>query len=301
MIQINDKKDCCGCGACMLSCPSECISLKEDKEGFLYPHVNAELCINCGACERSCPVLNCELSEGVLPDAYVAYADDDVLRENSSSGGMFSLFAENILNSGGVVFGAAFDSDFTVHHIVVESVDELSKLRGSKYLQSRTENAFKEAEDYLKSGRKVLYTGTACQIAGLKRYLKRDYTNLYTVDVLCHGVPSPKVWKKYLEEQEKTHGAAVRRTFFRNKKYGWKTYAVSLDFSNETVYERIFKEDSFMKLFLGNICLRPSCHDCKFKGLSRPSDITIGDCWGIEKIMSDMDDDKGRFGSVAPF
>ena len=139
----------------------------------------------------------------------------------------------------------------------------------------------------------MLYSGTACQIAGLKGYLKKEYPNLLTLDVLCHGVPSPKVWNRYLRSQEVLHNGHVRRTFFRHKKYGWKTFALLLEFSNNKAYERIFAEDPFMQMFLSNICLRPSCYACKFKSLSRPSDITIGDCWGIDNIYPDMDDDKG--------
>ena len=294
MIHINEKKDCCGCGACVSACPKGCISMKEDAEGFLYPYIVMEDCIACGLCERVCPVLNQRYVEDiVIPDTYAAYAKSDSLREKSSSGGLFSLIAENVLQKGGVVFGAAFDSDFSVKHIAVDNQEELGKIRGSKYLQSRTEYTFVEAKKILDDGRLVLYTGTACQIAGLKRYLKKEYENLYTIDVLCHGVPSPKFWKKYLAEREHEYQGVVQQMFFRQKTFGWKTYSVSLKFSNSTEYRKIFKEDSFMKLFLANICLRPSCHACEFKELSRPSDITLGDCWGIDKYMPEMDDDKG--------
>lgn len=294
MIEISDKKDCCGCSACVGSCPKKCIVLKEDSEGFLYPEVDRESCVECGLCERSCPVLNSKfLTNDIKPEAYAAYVKDEVLRANSSSGGIFSVLAESVLQMGGVVFGAAFDHDFSVKHIAVETSAELERLRGSKYVQSRIENTYEEAKDFLDCGRIVLYTGTACQIAGLKAYLKKTYENLYTLDVLCHGVPSPKLWKKYVAEQEKTHGGTVRQTFFRHKEYGWKMYAVSLEFSNETAYRKKHPEDIFMRLFLANICLRPSCHACKFKGLLRPSDITLGDCWGIEKTMPEMDDDRG--------
>lgn len=266
--------------------------MQEDIEGFLYPVVNQQECVNCGLCEKVCPVLNVKMIEQELT-AYAAYANDDDIRMKSSSGGLFTLFARQILSDNGIVFGAAFDRDFMVHHIAIESEEELYKLQGSKYLQSRIENTYQEAERHLKSGRRVLFTGTACQIAGLKKFLGSEYELLYTVDVLCHGVPSPKVWKKYLDYQEKCHGGAVTRTFFRQKSFGWKTYALKLQFSNSSTYEQIFSKDLFMQMFLANICLRPSCYACKFKTLSRPSDITIGDSWGIENYMPDMDDDKG--------
>ncbi len=294
MIHINEKRDCCGCGACASACPKGCISMKEDVEGFLYPYIVIEDCIACGLCERVCPVLNQnDIEDTAIPDAYAAYAKKNSIREKSSSGGLFSLIAENVLQSGGVVFGAAFDLDFSVKHIVVDNSKELGRLRGSKYLQSRTENTFIDAKRFLDNGRLVLYTGTACQIEGLKKYLQKEYENLYTVDVLCHGVPSPKLWKKYIMEKENKYGGVVQKIFFRQKDFGWKIYVVLLEFSNKTAYKRIFKEDSFMKMFLANICLRPSCYACKFKGLNRSSDITLGDCWGINKYMPEMDDDKG--------
>ncbi len=293
MLKIEKKKDCCGCGACANVCPKNCIELKSDKEGFLYPKIDKEKCVDCGLCEKVCPIANSESrSESVLK-SYAAFSPDNELRKKSSSGGMFSLFANIILDKGGVVYGAAFDNKFLVHHVGIESKDELYKLQGSKYLQSRTENTFKEVKENLNKGRYVLYTGTACQIAGLKSFLRKDYEKLYTVDVLCHGVPSPKVWKKYLAEQEKIHGADVTKAFFRNKDTGWKSYSVELEFSNSKKYTKTFGQEMFMKLFLQNICLRPSCHDCKFKSLERESDITIGDAWGIENHSPEMNDNMG--------
>lgn len=269
--------------------------MKADAEGFLYPAVEQEACINCGKCDRSCPVLIHRTAESkeVLPQAYAAYCKDTDVRLKSSSGGLFTIFANKILEDSGVVYGAAYDADMQVHHIGVDNLKDLDALCGSKYVQSRTEETYRTVKQNLKDGRVVLYTGTACQIAGLKAFLGKDYENLYTIDVLCHGVPSPKVWEMYLEMQKKSHGGAVRRTLFRHKKYGWKAYALLLEFSNNKAYERIFIQDPFMQMFLKNICLRPSCHACEFKGMNRPSDITIGDCWGIENIMPDMDDNKG--------
>lgn len=295
MIQIINKQDCCGCGACVQACPKDCIHMEADAEGFLYPVVDKDICINCGKCGCTCPVLTHRAMENseVVPQAYAAYCKDTDVRLKSSSGGLFTIFANKILGESGVVYGAAYDVEHQVHHIRVDNPKDLDALRGSKYVQSRTEDTFRAVKLDLKDGRKVLYTGTACQIAGLKAFLGRDHEDLYTIDVLCHGVPSPKVWELYLEMQKKAHGAAVRRTIFRHKKYGWKSYTLLLEFTNNKVYERIFSQDSFMQMFLRNICLRPSCHACEFKGMDRPSDISIGDCWGIENIMPNMDDDKG--------
>lgn len=293
MINIERKKDCCGCGACAQSCPKMCIALKTDIEGFLYPEIDKEECNNCGLCEKVCPIVNsAKKSENVL-GSYVAYSPDDELRAKSSSGGMFSLFANEILRSGGIVYGAAFDDNLLVHHIGIECQDELYKLQGSKYLQSRMEDTYVQVRKHLETGRRVLWTGTACQVSGLKKFLRKEYENLYTIDVLCHGVPSPKVWGKYLAEQEKIHGATVARTFFRKKDSGWKTFTLELQFNDSGVYKQVFTKDLFMQMFLGDICLRPSCHDCKFKALERDSDITIGDAWGIENHCPEMDDNKG--------
>lgn len=293
MIIISKKSQCCGCGACKQICPKQCITMKQDIEGFEYPIIDTNACIDCGLCEKICPIQNQEKLNNDFFDCYVAYIKDEQIRLQSSSGGLFTIFAEAIIKENGVVFGAAFDEKFMVHHISVENIDDLSKLRGSKYLQSKIENTYYEAKQFLNSGRLVLYTGTACQISGLKKYLNNDYKNLYTIDVLCHGIPSPKVWKAYLKCQEQQYKSILKSASFRSKIVGWKEFSVRLVFDDLKKYEKTLRNDDFMKLFLRNICLRPSCYDCKFKELDRPSDITIGDCWGIENYMEDMDDDKG--------
>lgn len=293
MIRITDKSKCCGCTACVSICPKQCISMKEDYEGFLYPHLELKECNDCGLCEKVCPIIHSKNLTDKVENSYVAYAKDKDLRMQSSSGAIFSLCANYILKKGGIVTGAAFDEDFLVHHICIDNKKDLEQLRGSKYLQSRMENTYCEVKNFLDGGKSVLFTGTECQIAGLKSYLRKDYDNLFTIDVLCHGVPSPKVWGRYLKEQEKKYGADIQSVFFRNKKYGWKNYSVEYRFSNSQVNLVNYTQDDFMKIFLENICLRPSCHDCKFKALSRTSDLTIGDCWGVENYMPDMDDDRG--------
>ncbi len=287
---------CCGCGACVQACSKNCISLQEDDEGFLYPVVNTEKCTNCNRCSMVCPIThikNEKLQEKKQLKAYAVYASDDEIRKQSSSGGVFSLVANMILDEGGIVFGAAFDEENMVHHIAVNRKEDLYKLRGSKYLQSRIENTYSMTKKFLNAGKRVLFTGTACQISGLKGYLGKEYERLITMDILCHGVPSPKVWKKYLQCHENKMGAKVSSINFRNKEFGWKNYSMKISFTNDKVYKRKFTEDEYMKLFLKNFCLRPSCYECKFKELDRDSDITIGDCWGIEKIFPEMDDDRG--------
>lgn len=296
MIVIKAKSDCCGCGGCSQVCPKQCIEMKADNEGFLYPSVDKNACVSCGLCERTCPILSSKRNESkkdIRQDAHVAYHLDEAIRLKSSSGGVFTALAEDVIQHGGIVFGAAFDQEFLVHHICVEDLNGLEKLRGSKYLQSRTEDTFREAKAALNQGRQVLYSGTGCQIAGLKAYLKQSYPNLLTVDILCHGVPSPLLWKRYLLELEHTHGAKAQQINFRNKNLGWKRFSLSLLFSNNQVYMHTLKEDPYMQMFLKNICLRPSCYDCKFKTIHSQADITLGDCWGIEKYMPEIDDDKG--------
>lgn len=287
-----NKKDCCGCTACIHICPVKCIMMQEDDEGFLYPVIEKEKCIHCQKCEKVCPIQITD-SLNTKTDTFVGYSRNEEIRKQSSSGGIFSVVAEWILKQRGVVFGAAFDENLDVHHIAIETVEELAKLRGSKYVQSRLENVYPEAKQYLEMKRKVLFTGTACQIAGLKIYLNREYENLYTIDVLCHGVPSPKIWRMYLEEKKKQYHTSIEKVEFRNKVNGWKNYSMNILFANIQPYCVHFLEDKFMRMFLDNIDLRPSCYACHFKGFPRISDMTIGDSWGIEKYMSDMDDDKG--------
>lgn len=293
MIAITEKNACCGCGACAQVCPKSCITMTADEEGFLYPQVQSGLCVGCGACTRVCPMEPVPTPEAADVSAFAAFAQDTGLRRESSSGGIFSVLAQWVLENQGVVFGAAFCEDFSVHHVMISSAADLSLLRGSKYLQSATENTFRQVREQLEAGRMVLYTGVACQIAGLKRYLKKDYPLLYTADVLCHGVPSPKVWQAYLRHQEARHGSAVTGVNFRGKAFGWKQFSMDLQFENGKTYCVPHGEDPFMKLFLENICLRPACHSCRFKGFPRVSDITLGDAWGISGVLPDMDDDQG--------
>ena len=289
---MRNKKECCGCTACFHICPINCIVMKEDEEGFLYPNIDKAKCIHCNKCKEVCPNRNIE-NRNTRTQTFVGYYKDDEVRKQSSSGGIFSAIAEWILQQKGVVFGAAFDENFEVHHIAVETKEELIKLRGSKYVQSRLENTFLEAKEYLEKKRKVLFTGTACQIAGLKNYLSAEYENLYTVDVLCHGAPSPKIWRMYLDDKKEQYQASINKVEFRNKDDGWKNFFISIAFSNMKRFYTHYYKDKYMRMFLDNLDLRPSCYSCVFKEIPRISDVTIGDSWGVENYMPDMDDDKG--------
>ncbi|WP_295095192.1 Coenzyme F420 hydrogenase/dehydrogenase, beta subunit C-terminal domain [Ruminococcus sp.] len=295
MIEIKEKSNCTGCHACANACPKNCISMVSDEEGFWYPQAEKAKCIDCGLCVNVCPIIHKRHpDDSCMTTAIAAINLNEEIRLRSSSGGIFTLLAENIIAQGGVVFGAAFADDFkSVRHICVNDIADLDKLRGSKYVQSKIGDTYKQAKDYLDSGRKVLFTGTPCQIGGLYSYLRTPYENLFTQDIICHGVPSPMVWEKYVVFREKQSASATQRMFFRHKKYGWKTYAVLFEFSNNTAYVKKLHEDSYMKAFLSNSCLRPSCYACSFKGIKRQADITLADFWGIQNVLPEMDDDKG--------
>ena len=292
MINIIDKSKCSGCYSCATICPKKCIEMLPDEEGFLYPTVDKSKCIDCGLCEKACPVVFKNKTNNT-PNAYAVINKQEKIRIKSSSGGFFSLLAESILDKGGVVFGAAFDEHLNVIHKFIETKEQLLQLRGSKYVQSNIGNTYKEAQEFLDNDRWVLFTGTPCQIEGLLSFLKKDYKKLITQDIICHGVPSPKVWQEYLKFRKKSDGSTPKSISFRDKTTGWKTYSVRWTYDNNQNYFKRSNADPMMRAFLTNSCLRYSCYDCAFKTLERPSDFTIADYWGIEKIHPELDDDKG--------
>lgn len=294
MVQISDKRTCCGCTACESICPKKCISMISDSEGFVYPIVESKDCIHCDLCESVCPVINSKKLKhsNNIKNTYVGYSKNENIRMESSSGGIFSLVAEYVLDQNGIVFGAAYDEQFIVKHIGIDNKNDLYKLRGSKYLQSNLSGIYNCIQKELKAERLVLFTGTACQISGLKSYLKKEYSNLITIDILCHGVPSPGVWRRYINEKEQENGKIVAINL-RSKNNGWYNYATRFEFSSGKVLECSHFDDLYMRLFLADICLRPSCHDCHFKNMDRQSDITIGDSWGIDRLLPQFTDDKG--------
>lgn len=317
MINIKQKQLCCGCEACVQVCPKQCITLKEDREGFLYPLVNASICVDCGLCEKTCPVINQGTPHEPI-SVYAAVNPDEEIRRQSSSGGIFTLLAETVIADNGVVFGARFDKHWNVVHDYTETLEGLAAFRGSKYVQSRIGNAYSQTEQFLKAGRKVMFTGTPCQVNGLKQFLRKEYANLLAVDFVCHGVPGPKVWRKYLDEEVarlcdknsvSSHHISsfpdrdtlVKSISFRNKALGWKKYSFVLTLSkastageqNTVSYSSLFYDNTYMQAFLANLSLRPSCYECPAKAGKSGSDITLGDFWGIENIDQSMDDDKG--------
>lgn len=287
------KDRCAGCFACKSKCPKNCIELKPDKEGFLYPIIDYKKCVNCGLCNSVCPILNIKSETDKEITAYAAFIKGEEVRFNSSSGGLFTAIAESIIEKGGVAFGAAFDKNFDVIHKYVETKDELSIFRGSKYVQSDIGETYKQAKGFLEQGRIVFFTGTPCQIGGLYSYLGKEYKYLITQDFICHGVPSPMVWRKYLEYREDIAQSRAREISFRRKNYGWNNYSVWFKFSNGTEHVSTLLEDPYMKVFLSDLCLRSSCYNCAFKTKYRQADITLADFWGVSKILPEINDDKG--------
>lgn len=292
MIQINKKEDCCGCHACMNICPTHSIAMIADHEGFLYPQVDTTTCTGCGLCETVCPMTK-PIPVGEPPQTFAAYNMDEAIRSDSSSGGVFNALMRHAFHQDSVVFGAAFDESLNLCHQSAENEYDGIKFRGSKYLQSQIGKSYRTVKDTLKQDRKVLFSGTPCQVAGLYGFLGGDHQLLLTCDLVCHGVPSPKVFTAYRAVLERRYAASTQRIAFRRKDCGWKRYSVSLSFDNDTEYLRVLTEDPYMYGFLSNTYLRPSCHACRFSRLPRVADISMGDFWGVDKHHPDWNDDKG--------
>ena len=294
---------CSGCAACYAVCPRKAISMQPDEEGFLYPHIDEPLCVHCGLCERVCPSLHQDPSREPQT-VYAAKANDDALRLESSSGGVFSLLARQIISDGGIVYGAAIrETDLSVYHCSAENEEELSWLRGSKYVQSDVGDTYCSVRSQLDAGRNVLFSGTPCQVAALRNCLARDYENLICAEVICHAAPSPMAWKKYLQkraaESEQGLGSARpeavinRRISFRRKNCGWKRFSLSLRFANDKEYLLDLRADTFLRGFLSELYNRPSCHNCSVRELRSGADITLGDYWNVHQRLPQMDDDAG--------
>lgn len=279
------KEECSGCHACYNACSAKAIQMVSDEEGFLYPHVIEDKCLECGNCIKKCPAIHSTRTLN-LDTAYACYAKDHNLHMQSSSGAVFALLANEIILQHGVVCGAAFDKDMKVVHLCVSDTKELKKLKTTKYVQSEIGSVYSEIKKYLEGNSKVLFAGTPCQVAGLKSFLGQEYAGLLTVDLICHGVPSPEVWKKYLSEI--ADGVPVSRMTFRNKEKGIEDVTLDYTLANGSVIKEKYGESPYIKGFISNLYLRPSCYHCKFKGIQRCSDITIGDFWGVKEYHSSV-------------
>jgi NAD-dependent dihydropyrimidine dehydrogenase PreA subunit len=294
MINITDKSKCCGCAACVNACPVQCIVMRRDRdEGFDYPVANPDICIGCGKCESVCPVL--APAEPSTPLAAYAVRFEEFV-DGSSSGGVFPALAKAVIDEGGVVFGAVMEPDLTVGHTEAETMDEVQRMRGSKYVQSDLYSVFFDVKEYIKSGRKVLFTGTPCQVAGLHKYLGGKSDRLVTVDIACHGVPGPGLWEMYVKALGKRAGSEITAADFRDKSKGWRRYGFKTVSTSGTSTSVRASEDPYMALFMQDMTLRPSCYNCPAKGGRSCSDLTVADLWSVARTAPQINDDRGASG-----
>lgn len=296
MLEINEKSECCGCNACGDVCHHNAIAFKIDVEGFWYPEVDKKKCTDCHLCEKVCPMINKanHIERFLEPNVYAAYTKDEIIRLDSTSGGIHSMLALKMYEKNSYIGGAVYNSDHTVSHIVDNKPERLSEIRSSKYLQSNALGVYKDVKRLLQDEKNVLFCGTPCQIHALYNFVGKETETLYTCDFICRGVNSPKVFLKYMEMLEKKFGAKATNIKFKNKKWGWHNFSLRVNFANGNEYCKDRWHDLFFIGYLqaGNFT-RPSCYDCRFKGFPQKSDITLADFWGIEKIDNTMDQDKG--------
>ena len=302
MIQISDKTKCCGCTACASVCPKKCITMQYDEEGFLYPVVDKTSCVNCGICEKVCPVIKNYINSDLAREGVVLRAKSIKIVKESTSGGIFKPLAEWFFENDGVICAAGYNADFAVAHVIIDSRNiELEdainthKFNGSKYVQSDLRGIFPELKKKIESNRPVCFIGTTCQVAALKTYLNRSYSNLYTVDLVCHGTPSPMLWKKYLDFQQDKHKSRVKKVSFRSKVYGYHSGGMmQIEFANGKQYCASARVDYMLKSFFKEIASRPICYECPFKKIERNSDLTVYDCWHFSELVDGkLDDDNG--------
>lgn len=292
MIEIKDKKNCCGCWACANACPKHCIMMVEDNEGFRYPQVNSSFCINCGLCEKVCPVINVKQQEVKKQRAFLLQNKKDLVRHECASGGAFSAIASWVIKQEGVVFGVSFKDGFSgVQHTYAEKEEDLAKFRNSKYVQSEVGDAYSQVRHFLKEDRWVLFSGTPCQIEGLVSFLRGPYAKLVLVDIVCYGVPSPGFFRNYISWQRNRLGGKFTKFFFREKRLCYNYTSVSIyNEDEEQNYHVGVERDKYMRSFFSNRNIRPSCYDCKFKKLHRISDFTIWDCYDVRRFSRNFDE-----------
>ena len=287
---------CFGCMACYNICPVNAINVIEDEEGFLRPKIQEDKCIKCKKCINSCAAIEDveRNNETFEQETYACWNKDEEIRKNSTSGGLFTAMASSILKQNGVVFASSFDNKFNIVHSAIYNKDDVVKFRGSKYVQSNIGSTYKEAKMLLDNKKSVLFTGTPCQIAGLYKFLGNEYNDLYTCDLICHGVPSPKVYRSYINYMQNKYKSPITNINFRDKQSGWKVYSVKINFQNGKVYTKSNLKDPYSRGFLRDYFIRPSCSNCQYANIIRKGDMTIGDFWGYKSTnKKDLDDDRG--------
>lgn len=293
MIEVKEKSKCCGCTACQNACPKMCIKMASDEEGFCYPVVDKSICIDCGICEKVCPVIS-GFDKNYVMESFVVRNKENSILDNSTSGGAFSAIATYALAQKGVVYGCICDEKMNIVHTSTDEGVDLSAFRGSKYVQSEIQGVFRRIRKNLKEGRFVIFSGTPCQVAGLNNYLGRNYEKLLTVEVICHGTPSPYLWKLYVAWMMDKHKSEPVHFNFRKKTYGYHSSTMEVLFKNGVQYTGSARVDLMLKSFFSEISSRPSCYICPCKGLERAADISIYDCWSAEKLVAGLkDDDRG--------
>lgn len=292
MIVLTDKKNCCGCTACFNSCPIKAINMVPDNEGFLYPYVDLIKCVNCGICENVCPILHKKVQSEKTEGYIVRYKDEKIVEE-STSGGAFTAFALYFLSKGFIVYGTGYDKNMKVVCKTATKSTELCEMRGSKFVQSTLGTTFQDVKNKLKKGQKILFTGTPCQISGLISYLKGKPDNLFCIDFVCRGVPSPALWKNYVDMMERKYKSKIVGARFKNKTYGYHATTMKIEFSNGNTWYGSGRVDPMMKAFVRELASRPSCYACSFKGIKRQSDVTMFDCYEFSSITNLKDDNKG--------
>lgn len=294
MIDLKRKADCCGCGACVSACPKDAISLKYDEEGFLYPQTDKNLCVDCGLCNKVCPKENdYKRNQSYSYGFFAAYNKDKAQARDSSSGGIFSLLAEYIISQKGAVYGVELLDNFQLVHSRADSLEGYLKFRKSKYLQSNTNNVFRQVKEDLNKGLKVLFTGTPCQVAGLHSFLGKEYENLYTCDVVCHGVPSKIVFDKYIEELNQKQRSKAVSACWRDKENGWYPNKVTVLFEDGSKKTTTSINNPYQAGFLHNLYLSPSCYVCNWAKLPRVGDISLADFWGYKGPLLEENENAG--------
>lgn len=292
---FEQKKDCCGCLACKNVCPKQAVTVKPDENGFIYPQINEELCIECGLCDKVCDFKKATVDGNIPLYTYAAINKNKRVLANSASGGAFGALSNFVFDRGGVVFGCAYDDKMYPKHVCIDNLAYLEKIQGSKYVQSDIDDTYIQAENYLKNGKWVLFTGTPCQIAGLKAYLRKDYDRLITIDLICHGVPSVSFFKGYIRYLEGKYKGEIINFKFRDKSKGWGLISEVVYKKHSKILNRVIYpvESYYYTYFLNGDIYRESCYECKYAGKVRVGDFTIGDYWGVEKVHPEINTKNG--------